>query len=239
MLSFDDVYVTCDNCDIKINTDNHQIFCLYSGEQSKPDKELTICENCNFDLKIEFKKEGYKCDDWDLEDSISNSSNENEIGNCGNCSILLDDIRDGTVEDGHRCNNCYWEDVEGKSKIILPDYREIVPKPFLKVSNDKVEEYYLCRNEDCVRFPDDEMFDKDNEEEYEDSEWIKCSLCDGYFNDDGLNDILFIEEEPNNYNHSCDLCGKTKNIVQMKSTGQFICQNACDESDNESDEESS
>ena len=50
MLSFDDVYVTCDNCDIKINTDNHQIFCLYTGEQSKPDNELTICENCNFDL---------------------------------------------------------------------------------------------------------------------------------------------------------------------------------------------
>ena len=38
------------------------------------------------------------------------------------------------------------------------------------------------------------------------------------------------------YNHSCDLCGKTKNIVQMKATMQYICQNACDESDDDSDD---
>lgn len=160
-----DRYVICNNCDIKIDCDNKQIFCLYLGEQSNPDNELIICEYCNFDLKNEFKKEGYNCDDWDLEDNIN-----------------------------------------------------------------------LCRNQDCLRYPDDELFDENNENEYESSEWIKCSLCDGYFIDDGLNDILFIEEEPNNYNHSCDLCGKTKNIVQMKATMQYICQNACDESDDDSDD---
>ena len=30
--------------------------------------------------------------------------------------------------------------------------------------------------------------------------------------------------------------GKTKNIVQMKETGQYICENACDESDEEEEE---
>ena len=34
--------------------------------------------------------------------------------------------------------------------------------------------------------------------------------------------------------HYWDLCKKDKNIVQMKSTGQYICQNACDESSSDS-----
>jgi hypothetical protein len=43
----------------------------------------------------------------------------------------------------------------------------------------------LCENTDCERYPDDEDFDKDNEEEYEENgEWKKCALCDGYFVDD-------------------------------------------------------
>ena len=48
-------------------------------------------------------------------------------------------------------------------------------------------------------------------------------------NDDGLCDILFIEEEPNNKSAQCELCGKDNDIVQMKGTGQFLCGNACDE----------
>ena len=64
-----------------------------------------------------------------------------------------------------------------------------------------------------------------------------CSICDGYFDDDGLGDILFIEEEPNNRNASCNLCGKIKNIVQMKGTGQYLCQNACDDTEEETEEE--
>ena len=45
-----------------------------------------------------------------------------EDGYCGSCNILLDHFRDGTTENGHRCNNCYWEEEEGPSKIISPDY---------------------------------------------------------------------------------------------------------------------
>lgn len=81
----------------------------------------------------------------------------------------------------------------------------------------------LCVNTDCERYPPDWDF--------EDGQWVKCSLCDGYFNNDGLGDILFIEEEPNNKTAQCDLCGKVNNIVQMKGTGQFLCEDACDEDD--------
>eukprot|EP01050_Picozoa_sp_SAG11_P054161 SAG11_NODE_32415_length_283_cov_3.206522_1_plen_42_part_10 len=28
---------------------------------------------------------------------------------CGSCGVVLDDLRDGTEEDGNRCHNCYWE----------------------------------------------------------------------------------------------------------------------------------
>lgn len=116
-----------------------------------------------------------------------------------------DDGYCGTTESGYRCNNCYWEEEEGISKIIYPDYRNI-------------KKIKLCKHEDCVEKPT------------EDSE--KCKLCDGYFFDNGLNDIYFLEE--NDEFGSCSLCGKTENICIMKGSGQEICINACDE-DSESD----
>ena len=92
----------------------------------------------------------------------------------------------------------------------------------------------LCENTDCERYPDDEDFDKDNEEEYEEKgEWKKCGLCDGYFVDNGFNDLLFISEEPNKKEAQCDLCGKTNDIVQMKGTGECLCGNGCDASDDD------
>jgi DNA adenine methylase Dam len=89
----------------------------------------------------------------------------------------------------------------------------------------------LCENTDCYRFPDDWDFDNDTQQTYQDGQWKKCNICDGYFQDNGFDDILFIEEKPNNYKHSCDLCGKTNNIVQLKGTSQYICSNACEEND--------
>ena len=94
----------------------------------------------------------------------------------------------------------------------------------------------LCQNMSCKQFPPDWNHEKDTEETYVEDEWRKCILCPGYFIDDGIGDILFIEEEPHNQSAECDLCGKDKNIVQMKDTGQYLCGNGCDESD-ESDEE--
>jgi hypothetical protein len=94
----------------------------------------------------------------------------------------------------------------------------------------------LCVNMDCERYPPDWDFEVDTEETYEVGQWQKCCLCDGYFNDDGLGDILFIEEPPNNKTGECDLCGKDDDIVQMKGTGQFLCGNGCDEDEDEDDE---
>ena len=85
-------------------------------------------------------------------------------------------------------------------------------------------EHQLCINENCVI---------DNV----DGTLEKCKICDGYYKDDGLNDILFIEEEPNNRKASCELCKKSEDIVQMKGTGQYICQNACDDDEEEEEEE--
>lgn len=100
---------------------------------------------------------------------------------------------------------------------------------------NKTEEPKLCQNIDCERYPPDWDFEEDTEENYEDGQqWVKCNLCAGYFNDDGLGDILFIEEEPNNKTAQCGLCGKDNDIVQMKGTGEYLCGNACDE---ESDDE--
>ena len=45
----------------------------------------------------------------------------------------------------------------------------------------------LCVNMDCERYPPDRDFDEDTEENYEDGQqWVKCCLCDGYFNNDGM-----------------------------------------------------
>jgi len=103
----------------------------------------------------------------------------------------------------------------------------------------QIEKLKLCENMDCERYPPGWDFEEDTEENYgygRGRQWAKCCLCDGYFNDDGLGDILFIEEEPNNKSAQCDLCGKDNDIVQMKGTGQFLCGNACDEEDSCDDE---
>ena len=99
------------------------------------------------------------------------------------------------------------------------------------------EEPKLCVNMDCERYPDDWDFEEDTEETYQEDQWKKCCLCDGYFNDNGMGDILFVQEEPNNQEAGCSLCGKSDDVVQMKGCGQYLCGNACDESDEEEEEE--
>ena len=79
----------------------------------------------------------------------------------------------------------------------------------------------LCRNTDCKKEEDDE---------YD----TKCQVCDGYFADDGLNDIIFLCEGPNLTlkRYACHLCGNQGNkhaIVRMKGTGEYTCEVACDE----------
>ena len=105
------------------------------------------------------------------------------------------------------------------------DEKELIKVVKVKEENvedevEVVEEKTLCKNTDCVSEKDDDYDEP-------------CNICDGYYKDDGLNDIVFIEENPNNKKASCDLCKKTDNKVKKKDKSQYISQNACDEEEEE------
>ena len=110
-----------------------------------------------------------------------------------------------------------------KQKIDIENLKTEMIKVKSDLFGEEEEVKKLCKNTDCVAEENDE---------YDES----CNICDGYYKDDGLNDILFIQEEPNNEDAICNLCGKTDDIVQMKDTGEYICQNACDEEEDDSEE---
>ena len=136
-----------------------------------------------------------------------------------------------------------------ENKKNLAGIMEVYPRPTFKANISKflcdnkpcepdTEIIKLCVNMDCVRYPPDWDFEGgDTEETYQEDQWKKCCLCDGYFNDDGMGDILYIQEAPNNQEAECDLCGKTEDIVQMKGSGQYLCGNACDEEEDEDEDE--
>jgi hypothetical protein len=126
--------------------------------------------------------------------------------------------------------NVLSKQIHDESQNIL---NEIIEENVQEKEEKEEEVVELCENMDCERYPPDWDFESDTPETYEEGQWIKCCLCDGYFNDDGLGDILFIEEVPNNRGGGCDLCGKTDNIVQMKGSGQYLCGDACDEEEEE------
>ena len=94
----------------------------------------------------------------------------------------------------------------------------------------------LCENMDCVRYPPDWDAKRDTEETYQEDPWLKCNQCDGYYNNDAMGDILYVQEEPNNQEAECSLCGKSDDVVQMKGCGQYLCGDGCDE-DTDEDEE--
>tara|TARA_Y100000401_G_C8228397_1_gene176886 strand:+ start:45 stop:662 length:618 start_codon:yes stop_codon:yes gene_type:complete len=95
-------------------------------------------------------------------------------------------------------------------------------RPIIRNSLD--HDFATCDNDDnwfCVNCPQKTCDDcvLGQVEGYE-----KCVLCDGYFaEDDDYSEN--IEEE----DASCHLCGSKHQLVQMKSTGEIICQKACDE----------
>jgi hypothetical protein len=143
-----------------------------------------------------------------------------------NISILQTEL----MEDGH--SGCSASCTLRICQSLLTDnYNELILED---VEDEKP--IILCENMDCERYPPDWDFEEDTEETYQEGQWQKCNLCDGYFNDDGMGDILYVQEEPNNQEAECNLCGKTEDIVQMKGTGQYLCGNACDESDEDEEE---
>jgi len=135
--------------------------------------------------------------------------------------------------------------VQEDTQQIIEELIENVVQDFENEILDKEEKEVetnikLCENMDCERYPPDWDFEEDTEETYEEDQWKKCCLCDGYYNDNGMGDILFVQEEPNNQEAGCSLCGKSDDVVQMKGCGQYLCGNACDEDEigSDSDEES-
>ena len=125
--------------------------------------------------------------------------------------------------------NVLSNQIHDKSQNIL---NEIIEDNVQEKEKEK-EVVELCENMDCERYPPDWDFEEDTEETYQEDQWKKCCLCDGYFDDNGMGDILYVQEEPNNKEAECSLCGKTDNIVQMKGCGQYLCGNGCDESEEE------
>ena len=79
----------------------------------------------------------------------------------------------------------------------------------------------LCKNQHCALVKDNKYTEK-------------CSICNGYFADDGSNDIYLLNE--NGRAGSCSLCKKTQNVCIMKGTGQYVCVSACDEEEEEEEE---
>ena len=134
-----------------------------------------------------------------------------------------------------KIGNGIYEYDDDSSPIMTP---ECVTEDEEEEEEEEKEEetIKLCENMDCERYPDDWDLEEDTEETYQEDQWKKCCLCDGYFNDNGMGDILFVQEEPNNQEAGCSLCGKSEDIVQMKGTGQYLCGNACDEEEEEEDE---
>ena len=183
---------------------------------------------------VELDKDEGNADESEEEDEEDEEEEEHDANafECDDCNVKdincfehfgiskeeVDIYRD--LGEPDRCTDCFekWKNGENGSE-------------YLKMVTDKEKEetYKLCENVECERYPPDWDLEEDTEDTYQEGQWKKCCLCDGYFDDDGFSDILFVQEEPYNQEAECSLCGKTKDIVQMKGTGQYLCGDACDE----------
>ena len=162
------------NTDIKVEPDEEETFkCQLCDKQdivSKLKYELNreineiydtfvLCESC-FHLHIStLTMEGWNTHDFLNDDSNSSEEKKNE---CDSCNVVLDIKRDGSIDKNIRCNNCYWEDTEGKESkhIIDPDYRK---KEEVK-EEDKEEEK-------------EKEEEEEEEEEEEDDRFVECDEC--------------------------------------------------------------
>ena len=139
--------------------------------------------------------------------------------------------KDQYPEEYEECNTCGKniddDDDDKKCGEGCPEYDEGWKETHPEEEDDPAG--WTCKNQDCSAVKTDE-YDK------------KCQICDGYFMDDGLNDILFIDEEPNRKHTQkkgtgCHLCGYAdEGVVRLKKTGEYICQDACPDSDDEDEE---
>ena len=244
----EDRYVTCQECDREIDCYNDNINIVYKGGDSvnNPHEELVLCTMCFQDMKDELIQQDYKCDDWDIDEEEEEEPNEHEF-KCPTCKLVQSNNWCFTCDTNNSCQSCIGvggdDNTEGHEEWICQKCFD--KQPEIKDENyeyesveesDKEETIKLCENMDCERYPPDWDSEEDTEETYQEDQWKKCCLCDGYFNDDGMGDILYVQEEPNNQEAECSLCGKSDDVVQMKGCGQYLCGDGCDEDEDEDED---
>ena len=208
---------------------NLDVFEDVDNEYPYDDSELVDEHGWEIDDTLYSIVGGVELDKEDKDDDEDDESEDDESED-DESEEEEDDEGDG-ARFGDIINNDEDEKVEEKEE------EQILTGSAQQCKYVKTDLVYLCINMDCDQYPPDWDFKKDTEETYQGDPWLKCNQCDGYYNNDAGGDILYVQEEPNNQEAECDLCGKTKDIVQMKGTGQYLCGNACDESDEEEEEE--
>jgi hypothetical protein len=206
-------------------------------EEDEPDEEEFKCPSCKL---VQSNNWCFTCDTHNsCQSCVGDGGDDNTEGHeewiCQKCFDKQPEIKDENYEyeSGEEEEPEEEEPEEEEHDDTFDEEKTSVND---SLHEDKEETVKLCVNMDCERYPPDWDSEEDTEETYQEDQWKKCCLCDGYFNDDGMGDILFVQEEPNNQEAGCSLCGKSDDVVQMKGCGQYLCGDGCDESD-ESDEE--
>ena len=107
--------------------------CQITNAKNDRDKAELLWEyamKLGFDGDVTFNRVDGGCEitmEFDEDESEDESEDEDEEVLCSDCKTPLDHLRDGTETEGHRCNNCYWEQESKTAKdreaIIEPDYR--------------------------------------------------------------------------------------------------------------------
>ena len=188
-----------------------------------PDMES---QNEKSDDEEDGSKNGFECDDC----NIKGINCYEDIGLTKYEADIYFDLGEPD-----RCEKCFnkWKSSDDASDYLKGVEEDGNQQMYVnddgKKTIEETKPINLCENTDCKRYPSDWDSEEDTESTYQEGQWKKCCLCDGYFDDDGFGDILYVQEAPNNKEAGCDLCGKNEDIVQMKGSGQYLCGNACDE----------
>ena len=186
-------------------------------------KERRRCIDCDDDVRT--KEAFWGCEICGLNTCEECCDNDDGYVRCAGCVEKEDTPKQQApkcLTDGCECEaakNKYYPNSEGGEfwtlceKCYEEDQEEETHKKKKKKKKRKrlVIVDKLCKSTPCQLIKD--------------KEWdIKCSMCDGYYKDDGLHDILDVNDDKN---RSCKLCGNSDNVVIMKGTGSCICAGRC------------
>ena len=63
-----DRFVKCDECLVSVDCHKNSIHIVYKGEPSNLTDEKTLCNMCFNEQEDDLIEDGFKCDDWDIEE---------------------------------------------------------------------------------------------------------------------------------------------------------------------------